>query len=168
MISTNGVVVRVMENGKAEIVAEKKGACGSCTSAHSCHPSRSAMKLKTTVLNRANARPGDSVSITVSTASMMKSLALIYLFPVIGLMAGAILGANMAPDMSMSQTGGAILFGGAGLVVGFAAVIMISKKMASNDAYLPVITRVIKKGGGDLTATGLSDPIPQDFPCSST
>ncbi len=162
MARTNGIVVRVMADGKAEVVAEKKGGCGSCSSAHTCHTSKSAMKMKTTVINPVGARPGDMVTLNVSTSSLLKGLVLIYLFPVIGLMAGAIMGSNMAQVMSMSQTGSAILFGGAGLVLGFVSVILISRLMASNDAYKPVIVRIVSKGANEALTIGHTHPVPED------
>jgi sigma-E factor negative regulatory protein RseC len=154
-----------MAGGKAEVVAEKKGGCASCASAASCHSSHSAMKMKSTVINGVAARPGDTVAIDVSTNSLLKGLALIYLLPVLGLMSGAIMGSNMAEGMTLSQTGGAILCGGIGLTGGFTAVFLISKFMALNDAYTPVINRIIKKGSDAPAIIGALKPVAEDCPC---
>ncbi len=167
MAKTNAVVVRVMADGKADVVAEKQGGCGSCSASHSCHTSKSALKMKTTVINPVDAGPGDLVAIDVSTASVLKGMALVYLLPVFGLMSGAIIGSSMAGDMSMSQTGGAVLFSGIGLVLGFGLVISISKLMGSSDAYTPVITRIIKKGWSEPVISGPAKPVPDGCPGTS-
>jgi sigma-E factor negative regulatory protein RseC len=164
MAKTNSIVVRLMENGKAEVVAEQKGSCGSCSSAHSCHTSKSAMKVKTTVINPVGAGPGDMVAIDISTSKLLKSMALVYLFPVMGLVTGAVIGSNMAGSLSMSETAGAVLFGGICLAIGFVSVIFFSKVMASKDAYTPVITRIIKRGSVEPVIIGHIKPVPEACP----
>ncbi len=84
-----GLVVSIEKNGWAKVVNEKKNACSSCGASHSCHSSLSSSKIVTKVLNTANAREGDLVSINLSMGKVLKNAALIYLIPIAGLLSGA-------------------------------------------------------------------------------
>jgi len=158
MASTNGVVIRTLVGGKADVVADKQGNCGSCSAAHSCHAPNNIKKMTTTVINPVGAEPGDRVAITVSTSRLLKGLALVYFPPVIGLLTGAVIGANLKAAVSLTETGSALLFGSIGLAVGLGFVVAVAKLLGSRDAFTPVISRVIKKG--------VIDPIP-DSPLQS-
>lgn len=167
MAKTTGIVIRTLADGKADVVANKQGDCGSCSAAHSCHTSKAAKKMTTTVLNPVDAEPGDAVAIDVSTGQLLKGMALIYLLPVMGLLIGAIVGANIKGSVSMTETGSALLFGGIGLVLGFALVITLSKLLAVNDAYTPVISRIIKKDAVKPVMDGPPQPVPENCPCTN-
>ncbi len=167
MAQTTAIVIRTQTGGKADVVASKQGDCGSCSAAHSCHTSTAAKKMTTTVINPVGAEPGDAVAIAVSTGQLLKGMALIYLLPVMGLLMGAIFGANIKASMSMTETGSALLFGGIGLVLGFGGVIILSKLLAANDAYTPVISRIIRKGAVEAAIGSQSQPVPESCPCTN-
>jgi len=166
MAKTTGVVIRTLAGGKADVVANKQGDCGSCSASHSCHTSKAAKKMTTTVINPVGAEPGDAVAIDVSTVQLLKGMALIYLLPVMGLLIGAIFGASIKASVSMTETGSALLFGGIGLVLGFGLVITLSKLLAANDAYTPVISRIIRKGVIEPVIGGQPQPVPENCPCT--
>ena len=167
MAKTTGIVIRINSDGKADVVASKQGDCGSCSAAHSCHTSTSAKKMTTTVFNPVGAEPGDAVAIDVSTGQLLKGMALVYLLPVMGLLIGAIFGANIKASVSMTETGSALLFGGIGLVLGFGLVITLSKLLAANDAYTPVISRIIRKDAVKPVMGGQPQPVPENCPCTN-
>jgi len=167
MAKTTGIVIRINSDGKADVVASKQGDCGSCSAAHSCHTSTSAKKMTTTVFNPVGAEPGDAVAIDVSTGQLLKGMALIYLLPVMGLLIGAIFGANIKASVSMTETGSALLFGGIGLALGFGIVITLSKLLAANDAYTPVISRIIRKGAVEAVIGDQPQPVPENCPCTN-
>ena len=161
MASATGIVIRTLPGRRADVVADKQGSCGSCSAAHSCHTSHASKKMTTTVINPVGAEPGDLVVIDVSTGRLLKGLAVIYLIPVLGLLAGAIIGVNLKESVSMSETGSALLFGGIGLALGLGLVVSISKLLSASDAFTPVISRIRRKGPGELRAGG---PVPQQAP----
>jgi sigma-E factor negative regulatory protein RseC len=161
MAQTTGVVIRLTAADEADVVASKQGGCGSCSSATSCHTSKASKKMTTTAFNPVGAEPGDIVALNVSTSSLLKGMAVIYLLPVLGLLAGAIIGANIKGIVSLTETGGAVLFGGIGLALGFGLVVILSKLMDTKDAYKPVISRIIRKGANGPVIGG---PRPQALP----
>ncbi len=166
MANTTGIVIRVTADGKAAVVANKQGDCGSCSSSHSCHTSKAVKKMTTAAMNPVGAEPGDIVAIDVSTGQLLKGMAVIYLLPVMGLLVGAIFGVNIKASVALTETGSALLFGGIGLVLGFGGVITLSKLLAANDAYTPVISRIIRKGAVEPVIGKQPQPIPENCPCS--
>ncbi len=98
----------------------------------------------TKVLNIANAREGDLVSINLSSGGVLKGAAIFYLIPVAGLMAGAIMGAGLNVRLAISETSAAIAFGFAGLCLGFIITSFISRLMSANNRNTPIITHIIK------------------------
>jgi sigma-E factor negative regulatory protein RseC len=146
MAHLNGLVVSIEKNGWAKVVTEKKSACSSCGASHSCHSSLSGSKTVTKVLNTANAREGDLVSINLSMGKVLKNAALIYLIPIAGLLSGAILGAGLNVKLAISETSAAILFSLVGLCLGFCITILISRFMSAKNRNAPIITHIIKQG----------------------
>jgi len=146
MAHTKGLVVSIEKNGWAKVVAEKKNACSSCGASHSCHSSLSSSKIVTKVLNTANAREGDLVSINLSSGTELKNAALTYLVPIAGLMAGAIIGAGLNVELGINETSAAIPFSFVGLCLGFCITLFISRLMSDNKRNAPIITHIIKQG----------------------
>lgn len=165
MAKTTGIVIRTLAGGRAHVVANKQGECGSCSASHSCHTSAAVKKMTTTVINPLGAEPGDAVAIDVSTGQLLKGMALIYLLPVMGLLIGAVFGATIKASVAMTETGSALLFGGIGLALGFGLVITLSKLLAANDAYTPVIRRIIRKGAIEPVMAGQPQRALENCPC---
>ena len=68
--------------------------------------------MEVEAINEAGARIGDQVVIGFKTASLMKVSFLLYIFPILGLIAGAIVGEAVAPYFSMNKSLSALLIGG--------------------------------------------------------
>jgi len=167
MANTTGILIRTLPGGRAHVVADKQGSCSSCSSAKSCHTAHAAKKLTTTVINRIGAEPGDIVAIDVSSGKLLGGLAVIYLLPVLGLLTGAVIGTNVKEIVSLSETGSVLLFGGIGLALGFGLVFTISKLLAANDAFTPVINRVIRKGAVQPVIDQPARTVPTDCACTN-
>ncbi|MCP3950597.1 MAG: SoxR reducing system RseC family protein, partial [Desulfobacterales bacterium] len=67
-----------------------------------------------------------------------------------------------------TETGSALLFGGIGLALGFGLVITLSKLLAANDAYTPVISRIIRKDAVAPLIGGKPQPVPGNCPCTDS
>lgn len=146
MAHTKGLVVSLEKDGWAKVVTERKSACGSCETSHSCHSSFSNSKIVTKVLNIANAREGDLVSINLGSGEVLKGAAIFYLIPVAGLLAGAMMGAGLTVRLAISETSATIAFGFAGLCLGFIITAFIARLMTANNRNTPIITHIIKPG----------------------
>jgi sigma-E factor negative regulatory protein RseC len=143
MAHTIGVVVETGLDGRATVVAEKGQGCGSCSAVSQCHGGRSAVSQKTPALNRVGAAVGDRVTLTVASGAILSRMAVLYLVPVFGLLAGAFAGAFVSGGVNESDPGHSIAFGLVGFVLGLAVSVLISRIWSSFRPVLPVITRIV-------------------------
>ena len=144
MAQKKGRVRRVNIDGWAMVVTERDDACSSCESAQFCHSLADCSRMETRVLNRANAEIGDRVIISLSSSSVFKSAMILYILPTVSLLVGAIGGFGLHQQLGIGENVGAILFGFAGLILGFTIAGLISKRQTANSKLIPVITRIIK------------------------
>ena len=146
MAQRKGLVIRVEKDGWAQVATERKGSCDGCGPGHNCHSCLSSSKIVTRVLNKAGAKAGDLVTVSLDSNMILKNAAVLYLLPIVGLVASALLGADLSVDWGVSETGTAIGFGAAGLCLGFFIAVFISKQMSADDRLTPIISRIIQSG----------------------
>ncbi len=144
MAQIKGRVSSVGKDGWAIVVTERDDACSSCESAQFCHALADCSRIETRVLNRANAGVGDRVIISLSSISVFKSALILYILPTVSLVSGAVGGAGLNEQLGIGETGAAILFGFAGLILGFTIAGFISKHRTAVNKLTPVVTRIIK------------------------
>ena len=143
-----GLVAAIMENGWAQVVSDRRDACGDCGASHSscCTSLGGSSKMVIKAMNNAGAGLGDLVAITLKSGTVVQSAAIFYLIPLLGLIFGAALGSTSDLGLPLSETASAMLFGFAGLVLGFLITAVITRWLSTKQAFTPVITRVIKSG----------------------
>ena len=148
MAQKKGWVSSVSKDGRAIVITERDDACSNCESAQFCHSLADCSRIETRVLNRANAGVGDRVIISLSSMSVFKSALILYILPTVCLVSGAVGGAGLNEQLGIGETGAAILFGFAGLILGFTIAGFISKHLSAGNKLIPVITRIIKPTEG--------------------
>jgi len=148
MAQKKGRVSRIENDGWAMVVTEKGDACSSCESAQFCHSLADCSRMETRVLNQAGADVGDTVSISLNSKTVLKSALILYILPTVSFLFGAVGGAGLHKQLGIGDTGAAIVFGFAGLFLGFAIARLISKRQTASRKLIPVITRIIKPKEG--------------------
>ena len=143
MANRKGMVINTDNDGWAEVMVQNDSGCSSCESGCGCSVGTQRPKVATRVLNRAGAKKGDVVDIRLDTGQMFKSIATLYLIPIAGLMAGAVVGADLDSLHTNALISMSIFLGLAGLGLGFLVSILISRRMSLNNQFSPVITRII-------------------------
>ena len=146
MAHRKGLVIRIENDGWAQVSTERKGSCDGCGTGNNCHSCLSSSKIVTRVLNEAKAKPGDLVTVSLDSDLILKSAAVLYLFPIVSLVAGALVGAHISVDWGVSETVAAMGFGFAGLCLGFLLAVFISKRMSANNRMTPIISQIIQPG----------------------
>ncbi len=144
MANRKGMVINTNNDGWAEVMVQDDDGCSSCQSGCGCSIGTQGPKVATRVLNKVGAKKGDLVAIRMDTSKVLISIALLYLVPIAGLMAGAILGADIDALGGNGEAIMAVVLGGSGLGLGFLLSILLSRKMSSNTKFSPVITRIIR------------------------
>lgn len=141
MITENGIVTDV-NSSLAWIRTIRSGTCATCSSKDSCGTSLHGQKeMILSVKNTLNVAKGDQVVIGLEAKPLLIISFLLYVFPVLCLILGALIGNSLAPHFRINPS---LL----SLVLGFlffgAAFLMIRKKgrsLSTREAYKPFLVR---------------------------
>ena len=142
MLQTRAVIIQL--DGKDALVeATQGGGCGSCDSENGCGSGKLSRLFcseprRFRVLNDANAQVGTLVQVTLPEGVLLHSALLMYLLPLVLLLAGAIVGMQWAPDAA-SADGYAAIGGLTGLVCGFVLVKILSLRQRLLSVAQPVV-----------------------------
>lgn len=145
MALEEGIVCRVYRDGWAEVITERKDACARCGASHSCRLAGSGSNMVTKAINRAGAGVQDRVAISLKRQSLLKTAGIVYMIPVICFLLGAIAGVGLTTRLDMGINTGAVLFGLAGLALGFVIIILISRSMSHGESLTPIIVEILRK-----------------------
>ncbi len=140
MATETGVVTKV-GTGTAYVRTTKTSACKSCAAREGCHTLGGGKEMEVEAINMAGAKMGDQVIIRFETSSLVKASFLIYVFPILGMMAGAVIGQEMRPDSSLSVTLGFTFFFLAFLVARF-----LGNRLSRKNEYRAKIVRIKRHG----------------------
>jgi sigma-E factor negative regulatory protein RseC len=144
-----GIVIKTEPGNYAQVVADRKGACGGCQSTPGgCRSCLASAKIESRVANPVNAEAGDLVKIHLSSINLLTGAAILYLLPIIGLLIGAFAGVLVSTAFGLTQIIGSI--GGAitGLIIGYTAVITLDRNPSIRRRMMPTITTIVASNVG--------------------
>jgi sigma-E factor negative regulatory protein RseC len=144
MAQEKGLVTGTTEDGWAQVETDRNDAGSHCTSCRVSFGCNTEMTIN--AINRAGAEVGDLVSMHLSSGTIMKSAAILYLIPVVGLISGAFLGDELSTRLAMSKTSAVALLSIAGFILGYIITTLISRWMSARRTLSPIITRIIRRG----------------------
>jgi len=159
MPEEQGYVTGIREDGWAQVITDRKDACADCGASHCCVSFRSSSEVAIKALNSAGANVGDLVLVSLSSGSLLKGAAVLYVIPLAGLMSGVIAGAGLEQWLAMSETASVMAFGFAGLILGFVITALVSRWISAHNRFMPIITRIIKPGTRDGVMVMAVDPV---------
>jgi sigma-E factor negative regulatory protein RseC len=144
MATEEGIVIKT-ESATAWVTTTKTGACESCAARTSCSVLGGGNEMEVEAINTAGAKIGQRVVISFETSPLLKATFLLYVIPVLFLLAGAFIGDKISPHFGinssiLSAITGFLFFG---LAILF--VIVKGNRMAKMDEYRPKIIRIIKQ-----------------------
>lgn len=144
MLTETGVVVGL--NGfEALVQTQSRLACRSCAQSKGCGTGvieeyLSSKTFITPLLNPLNAKVGDVVKLELPKASLVKASLVVYLLPLLLLMAFSAI-ASFAGFSEAYIT----IIGIAGLACGFLVIKFYNHKITNNEFYQPVMVSIIKR-----------------------
>lgn len=144
-----GIVINTEPGNYAQVVADRKGACGGCHSTpDGCLSCLTSAKIESRVANPVNAHAGDLVKIRLSSTNLLTGVAILYLLPIIGMLIGAFAGVLVSTAFGMTEVIGSI--GGAitGLIVGYTAVVTLDRSPSIRRRMMPTITTIVAPNVG--------------------
>lgn len=146
MIEEAGRIVAVQGNF-AWVETERATACGSCAVRKGCGTSAIAKvlgprRMQLRVLNRIDARIGDTVVVGVSEAGLLRGSLAVYAAPLVGLFAGALTG-HFAGRQLLAAGSELLVIGGslAGFLVALLWLRRFSRMSEKDATYQPVVLR---------------------------
>lgn len=144
MLEAEGVVVKLAADG-AYVETARASSCGSCSSQQSCGTTSlsrllGGRPLSFRVQNPIGAVVGERVVIGLEESALLRSTLLSYVLPLALLMAGALLGSQVAPAGAAKDLY-SVAGAGIGLVLGFAALKWVAERAGGHGQYQPVILR---------------------------
>lgn len=138
-----GVVVET--HGEFARVEAKRGkSCEGCAAKGACRPGGDDSMI-IEALNPIHARTGDRVSFELAPGALLKSTFLLYMMPVIFLVAGAVIGegaARIYPHWGNKETL-SILSGGVFFLISVLALALLNKRLSKNVKLKPVIKDIL-------------------------
>jgi YHS domain-containing protein/positive regulator of sigma E activity len=159
MAQEQGLVSSITNDGWAEVIINRNDAHAEGGKAHCCSAMGSSGRMVSKAVNRAGAHEGDLVSLSIGSGTMVKSAMALYLLPIFGLVAGGIAGLPLGAALNLDTTTAGLVFGFAGLALGFAATVVISRFMADREEFSPEITGVITPALRPFSPTVALDPV---------
>ena len=156
MATEEGVVIKLgnSDTTTAWVKTIRSGACKSCASRHSCNSDHGSNEMEVEAINSAGAKVGDRIVLSIQTSSLLKATFLIYIFPILFMLAGAFLGQKLAFDNGNQDPSGlsalmAFLF--LGIAVLF--VKLRGKSMSLKKEYTPTIVRIVTHSSNQNSST---------------
>lgn len=144
MATEHGIVTKV-DSETAWIKTTKTSACKSCSARSSCNVMGGGKEMEVKAINDAKAKVGQKVVISFETSPLLKATFLLYVLPIIFLIAGALIGQKISPAFNMDASIISALFGF--LFFGLAMIFAKSKgnRLAKKEEYRPKVIRIIKE-----------------------
>ena len=140
MITENGIVTQ-SDKSTAWITTIRSSACKGCSSKESCGTSHNAKEMTVTVKNTLGVQTGDRVVIGLDTKPMIILSFLLYVFPILLLIMGAIIGDSLAPILEMDKSICAMILGFGFFGIAFLIIRKKQAGLAQKDAFKPFLVR---------------------------
>ena len=147
MTTEEGIVIRT-DADTAWIKTTRTGGCNDCSARGSCHTLGGGKEMEVSALNTAGAHIGDRVLIGFDTGSLLKVQFLLYILPILALMAGAAVGNGIAPYLSLNSTALSIVIGFASLALSLLFIRVKGNRLARKSEYRPKVLRVLPTPNG--------------------
>jgi len=139
-----GIVCRV-EASTAWITTTPSSACETCASKGSCSTLGGGREMEVQAVNAVGAQVGDRVVISFESASLLKLSFLLYIFPILSMFAGALLGQYLAPFLHLDATALSVVCAFLFFLLAFGLIRLGGNRLARKDAYRPKVVRILRR-----------------------
>jgi len=144
MATEKGIVTKI-DSTTAWVKTKKTHACEACAARSSCNVMGGGKEMEVEAINYAGAKVGEKVVISFETSPLLKATFMLYVLPVLFLMAGAFIGNKMAPFFNFDASALSVITGF--LFFGLIVIFVKSKgnKLAKKDEYRPKVIKILKE-----------------------
>ena len=140
-----GIVAGIEDGGCAQVLTDRKNACGGCHTEHggACRSCLAGAKIQIRVANHLGAQKGDVIKFKLRSADFFKGALILYIMPVLALIFGALTGAWIGEQIDWQQTSGAILGSAAGLIAAVIILVRLDRGNWARGRLAPRMTSVL-------------------------
>lgn len=144
MAIEQGIVTKI-DSTTAWVKTTKTDACEACSARGSCNVMGGGKEMEVEAINNAGAEVGQKVVLSFETSPLLKATFMLYVLPILFLLAGAVIGDKIAPFFNFDVQTFSLIIGL--LFFGLAIIFVKSKgnKLAKKDEYRPKIIRILKQ-----------------------
>ncbi|MEX1350495.1 MAG: SoxR reducing system RseC family protein [Desulfobacterales bacterium] len=142
MATEQGIVIKT-DSRATWVKTVKSGSCAGCSARGSCHGMGGGDEMEVKVINEAGAKVGDRIVLSFETSSLLKATFLLYVFPILFLIVGAVFGQAMASRFDFNPSALSAIMG---FTFFFVAVLIIkttANKLAKKSEYRPKIIKIL-------------------------
>ena len=145
MALEEGIVTRTTGD-TAFIRTRRTTACEGCSERHACHSMGNIKEIEIEVANPLGATAGDLVVVAFKTSQLVFLSFMLYVFPIIAMVIGAIFGNSIAGNFGSDPSIFAAIFGFLFFGLAMAAIKLKDAQARKTGKYQPVIVQIKKKG----------------------
>lgn len=143
METEQGIVTRI-EAQNAWVKTQQSGACRGCSARGACHGLSGGSKEREVIaVNQAGAQVGDRILLSFESSSLLKVSFLLYVFPVLALIAGAVVGQQFGVMVGFNDSAGAALVGFFAFILAIWFIKTKANQLAQRNEYRPRIIRIL-------------------------
>jgi sigma-E factor negative regulatory protein RseC len=138
----------------ALIEAARRGVCEGCADQQSCAVDALGSSGHTEVVlarNPIGAGAGDVVEFDLAGHAELRISLLVWVVPLVGLIAGAIGGANLHAAISLERDVGTLVGAVLGSALAFGAVVAVDRRSRGSPQLVPVVGKVLTPCGDSVT-----------------
>lgn len=144
MITKEGIVTEIVGK-EVWVKTTRSKSCDSCESKDSCTEQSKAQEMTIKVENSLNASSGDRVIVGLKTAPLLKVTFILYIFPIILLIAGAATGESIAASLNTDKSLTSLIVGILFFTISFFVTRLINSAWANKKEYQPFLMRFTQK-----------------------
>ncbi len=144
MVTKEGIVTCVL-GAKAWVRTTRSKSCDSCEAKDSCEEYSKIEEMTIQVENSLDVSIGDKVLIGFKTAPLLKVTFMLYIFPILLLIIGAIVGESIAVWLNVDKSATSIVVGMLFFIISFIFIRVINNLWANNKEYQPFMMRFMQK-----------------------
>ena len=140
MITENGIVTRT-NRSTAWIKTIRSAACEGCSSKDSCGENHHSKEMTLELKNTLGVQTGDQVVIGIETKPMIILSFLLYVFPILLLITGAVIGDRLAPVLGMNESICAMILGFSFFGAAFLFIRKTQTSLTQKEEFKPFLVR---------------------------
>lgn len=143
MAREEGIVLRRADR-VAWVLTQRAGACQSCASREACGTGgKGAIEVE--AINLVSATEGDRVELSCQSGPLLRVIFLLYLFPVLCMLAAAVMGHVLASWLGTDPSVSAASLAVAALAAALLVARAVTRRAVNREVYRPRVTRILSK-----------------------